>query len=712
MDHLVVEGLPTPVWVTAPDQTLNPAEHIVYEAMADLVAHWVWRCTPSLTPLVENLSRTENAIAIQLELGDCVLWFDDQEDENAEQVLSWQIENNVQLVVRATPALVRQVNRSDNRGERMVMAAVIAGIAQLAYPERSEVDRAQLIESIVDRHIPLGMAKKLLVFNVGRDPRLEPTGLARRRRVQPSEVSELLDQLGHHLQTDLNLAKGPAPSERRGGVLNAAVDYYYRRLVHEVSCLSPSGLLEWLVGMHEALVQKAAEHQLRNPARLACFQDIEDVVQQTKEETLAHSESAVASRFLIEYVTACPPIGIRPISLSAYDRLLALASEICAWGRLSDLHRYDLADVGLEMLGSGRLGTDRRVLQAAQEGFLAVHIPGEIEGQQATFDRYWATSRGASRDRGQSVLDSACEAEFGLTLTDLTTFLSELASIASDTRKPAQVLQRAILTERIGASLGWTNDKCEAALTLFSLAPRDEFLKPLAPFSSADVYPWKFNRALSYLRRPLLIRPALDQADDEVVWGNRHLWDAVFYLHMLCRGGRIKAQSQPMKRFVTSTLQRESNAFNDLVADLYQALDGFVVRRQVDKIGHLRIHGPNGPLGDIDVLAADTRRCHILAIETKDLAVARTPAELANEIESMFKGDYDHRPFVEKHLARTAWIREHLAQVLEWLGLTSRCRGWRVTPLIVLDQELLSPFLVQSPIEVISLRRLRDRLPK
>lgn len=64
--------------------------------------------------------------------------------------------------------------------------------------------------------------------------------------------------------------------------------------------------------------------------------------------------------------------------------------------------------------------------------------------------------------------------------------------------------------------LGWTNAKVEHAQQQLTLRPRSDFVGVEAPFGKEDVYPWRFNRALSYLRRPLVLRVNADA--EQLVW--------------------------------------------------------------------------------------------------------------------------------------------------------------------------------------------------
>ena len=133
------------------------------------------------------------------------------------------------------------------------------------------------------------------------------------------------------------------------------------------------------------------------------------------------------------------------------------------------------------------------------------------------------------------------------------------------------------------------------------------------------------------------------------------------------------------------------------------------MRRRVGKIGSLRLKGPKGDLGDIDTLVVDRVAKRIKPVECKDLARARAPHEMANEIANLFLGQNGKASFVEKHQRRVDWLREHIGEVLDWLQL-SRDGDWQVEPLIVVDQELMTPYLYASPIRVIAFAELDAEL--
>ena len=47
------------------------------------------------------------------------------------------------------------------------------------------------------------------------------------------------------------------------------------------------------------------------------------------------------------------------------------------------------------------------------------------------------------------------------------------------------------------------------------------------------------------------------------------------------------------------------------------------------------------------------------------------------------------------------WVREHLDAILGWFKV-KRTGRWKVEPLIVVSQELFTPYLRRSPIRILS----------
>ncbi|MDP9381426.1 MAG: hypothetical protein M3Q29_15025 [Chloroflexota bacterium] len=707
----LVEGLPLPVWVVGPAAMPDIHHRSMYFYLAEMVSHWIWRMTPGLSDKVQDLARRQQQLQIHLRLDP--VWFAPQERQERDSAIHCNVTGEGHLELYLGAGVEELLSAADNTGERAVMRSIVGALADL---HRRKIGvaghgcNAEELDMLIDRFVPLGRAKKMLRLRSDADPRLHPGDLPPYRKVQPAEEEVVLDEIGLFLTKDLGLAVGPIADQERTNVLREVVGFLYREIEREIATLDPDDLLEWLVAFYERVVYEKATREMSIPTRIACFATEPQMVKKLREEMPDLNKAAVPARFLVEYVAARPPRGLRPISLAVYDRLMALVSELVFWANASDVIRYKLSDPKLNLLASGRLGMGESQYGVATDKFWEVYAAGEIDRAARNFERYWRTPASVPPSEEVADMDVATETEFGLPLSQLVDFLGRVIDHGFVRGGAAQVAVLDDFLVGLAADLGWSRDLVQRAFEVFALRSRPDFLSPPDPFYKEDVYPWRFNRNLSYLRRPLLVRQTA--TGEEVVSGFRHSYDAIANLIALCLDGTLRARTDPMKHLISRQQALKAEAFNDRVAELYEQQARAVVHRRVRKINGKKIETkPGEDLGDIDVLVLALAERVIRVIEVKDLALARTPVELHFELEQTFETRGRRLAAVDKHLKRVAWIQRHVPEMLRWSGLSDvDSDSWRVEALIVLSEPLMSPYLVQSPIPVVSYRDLRLQL--
>lgn len=310
---------------------------------------------------------------------------------------------------------------------------------------------------------------------------------------------------------------------------------------------------------------------------------------------------------------------------------------------------------------------------------------------------------GADGSRGDlEALDSACVAEWGYSFSNQGRVIGAAVSISISKGTPVQSLPLATAAETLAREAEVAQDVADAVLEQLSLVPRDDYLGPPAGFSLTDLYPWRHNRGLSYLRRPFVRRPR--NGTFEITFGRRALLESIHYQLELIETSRLRPRSREMKDFIGRKSVQRGTAFNDLVAEEINVILGTPVRRRVTKLGRIAIADERGPLGDIDVLAVDRSSRVIWAIECKALAPSRTPTEVANELRDLF-GEGDRPGHIGKHVRLVEWLESHRQQVIVELGLDG---DWRIGGLFIVDDDLYGPYFRETPVPAIPLRRLRD----
>lgn len=689
------------VWiVTRPPQ--HPRGIAIALNLSHTVAYWCWQFWPSIGEMISPLVRLgQLVLTLDLRPGP---EYDNATEAPLEPVTCAEQPGGLQITVPST--LLNLLGSSDNTGERELMRAVLRGLREAAARQGGTTPSDDVLGGWIEQHAPLGRKKKSLLLSPGYNPDFLDQGLPRLRRVQEPDLAEVLDDMGEALQAS-GLAVGRIPDDRRLEVMRDAVMWCFDQLTTTVATLNPEGLLEWLISRHEAILNRQALEGVTIPTRLACYPELSELPGKMEEQRVELISSAIATRIVIEAVAASPPNGERPISLVVHDRLLALAHQGVNLAFDRDALQNGLHDDAVSILASGRLGVRRQGrYHTGRAAYLEANARLEIERASEFFSRHWHAVRPRRTLEG-SAIDVAAVDEFGASLMDLTRFLAEVVGIGvDDLRGEAKVMSRAVLAERLAAALGVSGDQVERLLELFTLGARPSLMEAPAGFEPADAYPWRFNRALSYMRRPLVERAGPNGT--ELVWGTRHIMDANENLIALCHEGRLRAKTPAMRLAMTNLRQEETKAFNRAVADKYRNRPELIVRENVEKIGKVRIARPSGEkLGDIDVLVVDPVRRLLRPVETKDLGIARTPLEMGQQLRKTFGGNSHDASDVDRHLERTQWIREHLREVLDWLGIRSEdARRWKVKPILVIDEPLMTPYVTKPRIPVVAFRDL------
>lgn len=675
-------GFGRPVWVV-PSDNRQYGEH--ENMCCQAIAYWLWQAADFAGPLLEGDSTDRWLVTVQIEAGA----FDvPQESVGADWLQVAVLNGNV--TVRFCVGSAVALGGPDNSGERELLRKLLNALCESVGAPASGVDAE------VDRVAPLGVKKFVITFDQGANPFLTRNVPSRPRLVQANDRSKTLDDLGGWLSA--RVSEGPLAGSQRIEILNGAVAHLFSELEHQLSGLSSDGLLEYLIRHNEALLRSDAEESLSLPTRIACFGEASGIVERLVESAPAIARASVANRFLIEFVAACPRTGSTEIDLHTYDLLLALAAEIVDTGFLSDAVYFDLSEVELACLPSGRLGVggaDR--LGEAMKGFARVQAVRSVVTATSRYPSHWRTGV-PEPPSFMTALNMAFEAEFEVSATELADVLIAVCGMASGDSEPGSADLDGVV-QHLVSELGVTADRALRLVTRLSLAPRDAFV---IPGEHAEVYPWRFNRSWSYLRRPLIVREELGKRT--LLWGSRNTIRSWQYLVDLCLTARIKATSSEMLKFVNSQKQAASEAFTDEVATAAE-IPGITVLTRVRKFGHKRLQRRHGEdIGDIDVLTLNRSRRRITLIETKDFEFARTPAELSNEVDKLLRGDASA---VGHHLERLAWVRKNLEEVLSSLGISPSSARWKVDGFVVVSDDLLTPRLTEARLDILTLNEFR-----
>jgi hypothetical protein len=699
---ICVEELPCLVWVYADDSPEDSNHPRQFDCIC-AVAYWIWQLASFLNESIAEQMRSLPMLHVQVSLcSELVNGVFANTPSNEPPVEAEVAELGI---IRLS---LRQVfwfllRSTDNIAEREILRQLLPALVRAAGGTLQMTQ--EQIDNVVDKVAPVGLKRMLVRSELAYVPEMDNRDLPEYRAIQAGDLEQVIDEASQHVITARGLKPGRIEPAICNAVLNEMVAFCFNEIKRLVKTLRPNGLLEVLITLCEAVIHESAFKQLTVATRLRTFAEDNSMMGEIAGDMAEFTRAGMAARFIIEFVAAQPPRGLRRMSFEIYDRLQALATMLTVWGSSSDTLHFGLSEISLSVSRAGRiLIRDAQYSMAMMMQLSGLAADRLLDSENVFRKHMGEHTEPADSDFENSEPGRATRAEFGHSLMELNNFLIALGDIAMDLKltTPA-IMERGALLATLAKELQWDAVKVEHCLDLFSLAPRENYLSPPPQCRKEDLYPWRFNREISYLRRPLLMR--VRDGMTEVLWGHRHVDMARSYLVQLCASTRLKAKSPEMRSLLAKYRHDAGGRFNDAVYDGLKQFPHLIVAKKVRKVDHLDM----AHLGDIDILCADLNQTVLWVIECKSLALARTPYEMRSELEGLTLSTDDQISTLKKHEARSAWVQHHLSLVLKWLGANPG-RNWTVRPLIVMETIPISPLLRDVSMPMISFDMLKKKL--
>lgn len=176
-------------------------------------------------------------------------------------------------------------------------------------------------------------------------------------------------------------------------------------------------------------------------------------------------------------------------------------------------------------------------------------------------------------------LDLAFKDEFSHTYTDLNVCILELIAIGDLIDGEVKRNNLHSTCELIAKNTSLAEETVFKIINDMSLCKRDDYLIPPPSFNKNDILPWKFNRKLSFIRRPITL------VHNDLIWGNRQLYHSLRYLYDLILSSRLPvSENGALKSYLGKLIDARGNNFNDVVADKLKGFESLIVDSKLKKI--------------------------------------------------------------------------------------------------------------------------------
>ena len=699
----LVEGYFQPLWIEyINDVSMSAVQGNIFQFI-EAIAYWLWQLTPNLKNHLKELGK--NPVSIKLCLENPSKWntFEKTNKDESLEIPDFRTEIRDSSILFYIPMEIQySLQRADNLGERIIIDNLMQAFGEML---ESKGKQNSLIKSersrIVDIHAPIGYKKKIILLDTSKNIALDSRFIPNLRKIQKHNSEKELDGLVQEFGKKAPPFGEVNDKNERIKLCNRIVEIYHQRLMRKLSVFSWQSVIDQLISYNEALWHYRAFKQLTTITSIECFSDIQSKVKEEVEEVPMIDSTALSLRTLIEIVSAEPPKGNQIISLDDFDNLLAITDHLINWAMISDYIHKEIADYNLIISKSGRVNVEGENIRNIWNPFKENKTLERIESSNVHLEKLYDSGEKEIDSIDISQYQSAFKAEFGLTLEQLANFCGSLVKVGFEQKVAAPSLHLSELKERLKNSLNWNVCDIEKAIRLISLSPRDKWENAPEGFTGLDIWPWRYNRRLSYLRKPIIICP--EPHDDPLIyWGPRHVNAAFRQLLDLVESGRYNLYddtSEEMKVLIGNIKNENGKGFMNQAKEWFVKNTNYLVDSEVP-IKPGKQLSSDVDLGDIDILLIAENINKIFLVECKNINFGRNPIEMAQEIDRLIGKQEDKDSWTEKHLKRDKWIKDNINILTNKYDLSNN--SFEVCSLFLTSEEIPSVYIRKMPLPIIS----------
>jgi len=703
---ILLESFTTPVWVIN-RQVKSGEMKEAANPFLEAVAFWLFRMENELRPYMDQFGTLPVQIQFDLHESYFQMGAVSKEVRNEADISIGTSVKGRTAIVSLPQDLMPLLMLPNNNGEKLIMRFILSALRQLLdahnHPLKFTDDN---INAWVEKFMQPSNAKMILFFDTNDNLRLDNRWLLGYRPIQDSEVSLILDNLVALLTYKQPIPEKIESESDKTKLCKDIVSALVNRIIEKLKQFNSEELIKWLIKYHERTVHNREFREIHIPAKIACFSSFTEEVEKLRGEEPELVGTSLSLRCLIEFVVAEPSEGSLWPNVDDIDELIALMDQVIQWAVLSDTINFKFDDPEIGLLPSGRIGTNKKFATEKLAPFYKLKVEAIVNEYLENFDFVPQTHEPLIKPDDADAVEKAIKAEWQINLTKLLWLHAELVRIAIEGNDSMGKASYDDLIKLLKERLPELNDsELLAGINLLTLTQRPSILKAPTGYDKTDIYPWIYSRALSYLRKPLLL---FQRKDGQKIfyWGFRHMISAAENLKYVLFTGRLTAKSSTLDDLLSEINRRKGKIFRNKVAKwLSEKTDLKVIEYEVDIDikGHL-VADKN--YGDIDILAIDESRKKILSIECKDTVSARIIHEMKTELDK-YLGRPGSTGKIQKHVDRDTWLKANSAQLSKYV---SDPATYAIQSVIISSEELPLYYIAKEriPIPIISFSRVKS----
>jgi len=657
-----------PIWLVN-RQVKNKSMTIQVRNFAEAIGFWLYKLKPEIAKILNP------AIPNYLELN-IILETKLFEDTQTKEIVESKDENdysfslNENILDFSIPfSKMKTFTGSNNFGEREMMKSILKAFNLVKGISFSE----QEIEGSIDKCIPLGQAKMILLSDSQKDPIVDGRWLVKPFYISDSEVDILLDEIPLLIEKTKKIPKNIESEKDKKELFNTATTLLLDLLNKEIQNFEFEFLLHALLELHETLVWKRERNKTMIPAQILCFGNLEGELKEVLEKDNKLVKTSLATRCLIEYIAAKPTKGSIKVSFDDIGRLLVLMHEILNYGFLSDAIHFKLANPTVGKLDSGRIGISREFFDDKLKLFAEANTKEEVNRYIENFDNRFEIAEFSQEenepedDKEVKEIDSAFLEDWGIGYLNIYKFCFSSFIVCMEKQRSTCSMKESEFIQLIKDKAQIDEEEIIAGIERFSITQRDEYLKAPNGYIDNEVFPWKYNREFSFARR-FIVKYKNDEGETILTWGFRNAISAQKQLNYLLFEGKLNNGGKKLEKLLGAFREKKGKIYRNEVKNWLKTNPDLTVidyEVKIDTKGHL-VADKN--YGDIDVLVHNTKTNTVYSLECKDTNKAKNIHEMKKEMDN-YLGREGQKGMIQKHVERHNWLNANKDKLCAFLKI-------------------------------------------
>ncbi|GEP51959.1 hypothetical protein FNO01nite_26310 [Flavobacterium noncentrifugens] len=368
--------------------------------------------------------------------------------------------------------------------------------------------------------------------------------------------------------------------------------------------------------------------------------------------------------------------------------------RVITWGSIGDQVKYNLFDIKMGILPSERVGLEKTNIKEVFDPYYHSKTKEDVTDAIKAYQQVFPQRNPSKGKDTPSALDRAFLSDFGISFDRICEFIEGLAIIGIQQTTSFSFLDiKQLKTEINKVITPFDDSEFDNAVNYLTLFKRGKIEKIPEGYESFDISPWRFNRRLSLLRKPIVaFENVADKKNPIMYWGFRQVLSSRIYLADQITSGRLKVSESGQVIKAMGKLAQERG--DSLVSKIFKKLQSkdLIIDTEVEINTKSQLLADKD-LGDIDILVIDKSKNIIYSLECKSMSPSRNIKEMVEELNKLFEDRW-----IDKHVVRDTWIKNNL----NLLGAKYKIdlTGFLVKSIFVTQEDMLTPYLKKGVLPI------------